>query len=56
MRISEQVHMPDPLVRQQLFEITIGQVEYGINAIGAHGWGLIALPRDALKSLKQLFD
>ena len=36
--------MPDLLVRQQLFQITIGQVAYGITAIGAHGWGLIALP------------
>ena len=56
MRISELVHMPDPLVRQQLFEITIGQVAYGITAIGAHRWGLIALTGDALESLKHLFD
>jgi hypothetical protein len=34
--------MPDLLARQQLFQITIGQVAYGITAIGAHGWGLIA--------------
>ena len=51
MRISELVHMPDPLVRQQLFQNTIGQVAYGITAIGAHGWGLIALTGDALESL-----
>ena len=37
MRISELVHMPDLLIRQQLFQITVGQVAYGITAIGAHG-------------------
>ena len=50
MRISELAHMPDPHVKQQLFQITIGQVAYGITAIGAHGWGLIALTGDTLES------
>ena len=56
MRISELVHMPDLLVRQQSFQITIGQVAYGITAIGTHGWGLIALTGDALESLTHLLD
>lgn len=56
MRKSELAHMPDPHVKQQLFQITIGRVAYGITAIGAHGWGLIALTGDALESLKHLFD
>ncbi len=56
MHISELVHITDLLVRQQFFQIKVGQVAYGINAIGAHGWGLIALTGDALESLKHLFD
>ena len=56
MRLSELVHMPDLLVRQQSFQITIGQVAYGITAIGAHGWGLIALTGNTLESSKHLFD
>jgi hypothetical protein len=48
--------MPDLLVRQQLFQITIGQVAYEITAMRARGWGLIALTGDALESLKHLFD
>ena len=50
MHISELVHTPDLLVKQQLFHHSC-QVAYEITAIGAHGWGLIALTGDAFESL-----